>query len=175
MQQQTEIAAPHRTPVEVAEGGDADRVRQGEHQQDGVEPQDPEELAEDHLRLGDRHGDQKLDGAGAFLLGEKAHRQRRKREDEDETEPAKHLPGAGAAEEEKRLPEEEAQRQHDDGDDDVCDRPVEVASELAAADGEDVTHDDAPPLPVVSCRKMSSRFSPRCSRPRSTRLADTAA
>ena len=81
-QDHAQVTEGHQSDLGGAVTGDEVEIQQRGGQDHHVEQQHAEELARDHLRLGDRCGHEGFHRAAAELLGEAAHGQQGQQEDQ---------------------------------------------------------------------------------------------
>src|SRR6185436_12563471 len=97
--ERAEVGGADRPPVERQLLGEQRHVEERRQPEEDVEEEGAEVLADHHLPLGDRRGEQHLERARAPLLGEQPHGEHRP--DEEQRQP-----------EEQRAAEEEVERRH---------------------------------------------------------------
>ena len=150
-QQRRQVAADHRSGIEVAEHRDRQRQRQRQQQRRGNQHLDRQELAEHQRERPHRQGEQNLQRPGALLLAPLAHAERRHQQHHQQRQPRKQGPQVGDAAGEERLhPEEgEQDRRQERAHGDEGERRAEVAHHLLARDRQRRRH-AVPSSPATS-------------------------
>jgi hypothetical protein len=160
-EQQPEIAGDERPPFGAAVDEENRDVEQGDQEHRDVEPERPEELAENDLEIRDRRGEEQFDRSRPLLFRVGPHRDHRHDEQDDHRRVLQHVADdllvhvhrpahfghlhALADECIQIQIEEDAEGQREEPDDDVGHRRREVRAQLLMRNREHVTHWRLPP------------------------------